>query len=403
MGKIPATLNRTWGNMKPILRRIVIVLVISVVVALILFYVMRDKPVSVVVQVVDSGRVEATVANTRSGTVKACRRARLAPATGGQIRELLVHEGDRVEAGQVLLVLWNEDLKAEVNLAESEGATSRANAEEACFLAEEAQRDADRLVRLRKQDLVSEADFDKAVTNAKARRANCEAARASVKMSAARIKFARAMLDHTILRAPFAGTVAEVSGELGEFVTPSPIGVATLPAVDLIDTSCLYVSAPIDEVDATAIRTGMEARITLDAFPKTNFKGLVRRIAPYVLEVEKQARTVEVETVFADLPGNENLLPGYSADVEIVLDLRDNVLRIPTEAILEGNRVLVCRRADGLIEERIIEQGLSNWQFTEVVSGLEAGELIVTSVDREGVKPGVRAEPESLPKGRVVQ
>ena len=403
MGKMPATLNRTLGNMKPMLRRIVIVLVISVVVALILFYVMRDKPVSVVVQVVDSGRVEATVANTRSGTVKACRRARLAPAIGGQIRELSVHEGDRVEAGQVLLVLWNEDLAAEVKLAESEGATRRASAEEACFLAEEAQRDADRLVRLRKKDLVSEADFDKAVTNAKARRANCEAARASVKMSAARIKFARAMLDHTILRAPFAGTVAEVNGELGEFITPSPTGVATLPAVDLIDTSCLYVSAPIDEVDATSIRTGMEARITLDAFPKTNFKGLVRRIAPYVLEVEKQARTVEVETVFANLSGNKNLLPGYSADVEIVLDLRDDVLRIPTEAILEGNRVLVCRRADGLIEERIIEQGLSNWQFTEVVSGLEAGELVVTSVDREGVKPGVRAEPESIPEGRAAQ
>jgi HlyD family secretion protein len=403
MGKISATLNRTWGNMKPILRRIVIVLVIFVVAALILFYVMRDRPVSVVVQVVDSGRVEATVANTRSGTVKACRRARLAPAIGGQIRELSVHEGDRVEAGQVLLVLWNEDLAAEVKLAESEGATSRANAEEACFLAEEAQRDADRLVRLRKKDLVSEADFDKAVTNAKARRANCEAARARVKMSAARIKFARAMLDHTILRAPFAGTVAEVNGELGEFITPSPTGVATLPAVDLIDTSCLYVSAPIDEVDATSIRTGMEARITLDAFPKTNFKGLVRRIAPYVLEVEKQARTVEVETVFANLAVNKNLLPGYSADVEIVLDLRDDVLRIPTEAILEGNRVLVCRRADGLIEERIIEQGLSNWQFTEVVSGLEAGDLVVTSVDREGVKPGVRAEPESMPKGKAVQ
>jgi len=402
MGKILATLNRTRGNMKPILRRIVIVLVISVVAALILFYVVRDKPVLVVVQVVDSGRVEATVANTRSGTVKACRRARLAPAIGGQIHELSVHEGDRVEAGQVLLVLRNEDLEAEVKLAESEGATRRANAEEACFLAEVAQRDADRLVRLRKQDLVSEADFDKAVTNANARRANCEAAQASVKMSAARIKFARAILGHTILKAPFAGTVAEVNGELGEFITPSPTGVATLPAVDLIDTSCLYVSAPIDEVDATAIRTGMEARITLDAFPKTNFKGLVRRIAPYVLEVEKQARTVEVETVFADLAGNENLLPGYSADVEIVLDVRDDVLRIPTEAILEGNRVLVCL-ADGLIEERIIEQGLSNWQFTEVVSGLEPGELVVTSVDREGVKPGVRAEPESIPKGRAAQ
>jgi HlyD family secretion protein len=381
--------------MKPLLRRIVIVIVILVLAALILLYVMRGKPVSVVVQVVDRGRVEATVANTRSGTVKACRRARLASAIGGQIHQLLVHEGDHVESGQVLLVLWNEDLEAEVKLAESEYATSRANAEEACFLAEEAQRDADRLVRLRKLDLVSEADFDKAITNAKARRASCEAARASVKMSDARIKFTRAMLDHTILRAPFAGTVAEVNGELGEFVTPSPTGIATLPAVDLIDTSCLYVSAPIDEVDATAIRTGMEARITLDAFPKTNFKGLVRRIAPYVLEVEKQARTVEVETVFADPPGNEDLLPGYSADVEIVLDVRGDVLRVPTEAVLEGNRVLVCR-ADGLIEERIIEQGLSNWQFTEVVSGLEPGELVVTSVDREGVKPGVYAEPESI-------
>lgn len=390
--------------MKPLLHRIVIIIVILVLLALILLYVMRDKPVSVVVRVVDSGRVEATVANTRSGTVKACRRARLAPAIGGQIHELAVHEGDRVESGQVLLVLQNEDLEAEVKLAESEGATSKANAEEACFLAEEAQRDADRLVRLRKLDLVSEADFDKAVTNAKARRASCEAARASVKMSAARIKFARAMLDHTILRAPFAGIVAEVNGELGEFITPSPTGVATLPAVDLIDISCLYVSAPIDEVDATAIRIGMEARITLDAFPKTNFKGQVRRIAPYVLELEKQARTVEVETVFVDLQqSNENLLPGYSADVEIVLDSREDVLRIPTEAVLEGNRVLVCCRSDGLIEERIIEPGISNWQFTEVVSGLEPGELIVTSVDREGVKPGVRAELESILKGSGTQ
>lgn len=81
--------------MKPLLHRIVIILVIFVLAALILLYVMRDKPVSVVVQVVDRGRVEATVANTRSGTVKACRRARLAPAIGGQIHELGVRGGSR--------------------------------------------------------------------------------------------------------------------------------------------------------------------------------------------------------------------------------------------------------------------------------------------------------------------
>jgi HlyD family secretion protein len=121
-----------------------------------------------------------------------------------------------------------------------------------------------------------------------------------------------------------------------------------------------------------------------------------------VLELEKQARTVEVETVFADLPGNNNLLPGYSADVEIMLDVRDDVLRIPTEAVLEGSRVLVSR-ADGVIEERTIETGLSNWQLTEVVSGLESGELVITSVDREGIKPGARARPESISRERAVQ
>ena len=77
---------------------------------------------------------------------------------------------------------------------------------------------------------------------------------------------ARAALDKTRLTAPFGGTVAEINGELGEFVTPSPIGVPTPPAVDLIDTTSLYVSAPIDEVDAPDIRADMAAHISLDAF-----------------------------------------------------------------------------------------------------------------------------------------
>jgi len=191
------------------------------------------------------------------------------------------------------------------------------------------------------------------------------------------------------VRAPFAGIVAEVTGEQGEYSTPSPPGIPTPPAIDLIDDACLYVTAPIDEVDAPRIQVGLPARIALDAFPGQHFAGRVRRIAPYVLEVEKQARTVEVEVVFTDPKAAKTLLVGYSADAEIILESRDQVLRVPAQALLDGNKVLVLH--NGMLEERRVELGLANWEFSEVRSGLKPGEQVVTSLELEGVTAGVPA------------
>jgi HlyD family secretion protein len=163
--------------------------------------------------------------------------------------------------------------------------------------------------------------------------------------------------------------------------------------VDLIDDSCLYVSAPIDEVDAAQLKVGMTGRVTLDAYRGRHFAGRVRRLAPYVLAVEKQARTVEVEVEF-DRPGDaKNLLVGYSADIEIVVTGRDQVVRIPTPALMPGNRVLLLG-PDGVLEQRTIDTGLANWEFTEVKAGLSAGDRVVTSLEREGVKAGAHALPE---------
>lgn len=375
-------------------RRILTLAIIIILVAGAFMFFSREKPVSVVVQKVERGPVESTVANTRAGTVKACRRAGLAPTTGGQIAKLLVHEGDQVKADQILLELWNDDLAAQLELAKSEATASTAQAEQACLVADEAERNAVRQQKLFNRQLTSEEKVDQAQTNAKAQHASCEAARATASVSKSRVAVAQATLDRTILRAPFAGTVAKINGELFEFVTPSPVGVITPPAVDLIDDSCLYISAPMDEVDAPAIKPGMDARISLDAFSGKSFPGIVQRIAPYVLEVEKQARTVDVETVFANPKDFNQMLPGYSADVEVILDAHKDALRIPSEAIMEGNRVLIYR-GDGLpLEERNIDTGLSNWKYTEIVSGLQAGEQIVTSIDREGVKAGVSAQAE---------
>ena len=279
---------------KKSIRLLATLVVLASIAAALYLWLGREKPVAVKVKQVQQGKVEDTVTNTRAGTIRACRRAGISPRVGGQIDRMPVKEGDRVEAGQLLMAFWNDDLSAQVKLAESEAISAAAKAEQTCVLAQVAEREARRLKQLKQQKLAAEEAVDKADGEARAQRAGCAAARATVQVGQAKLDVALAALDQTQLKAPFAGIVAEVNGEVGEFVTPSPVGIPTPPAVDLMDISCVYVSAPIDEVDAPGIRVDMPARIALDAFPKRTFMGRVRRIAPYVLDLEKQARTVDV-------------------------------------------------------------------------------------------------------------
>jgi len=364
--------------------------VVIAMAAVAIYWFTRPDPVEVRLATVERGLVESTVANTRAGTVKTCQRARISPALGGRIDKLPVEEGDHVEADELLLELWNEDLKARLRLAEREHASAMASRQQTCVRATVAAEEAARQLRLHKEGIASDERMRRVVAEGKAQRAACEAAHEAARVAEAQIDVVKAALDQTQLRAPFAGIVAEINGEVGEFVTPSPVGVPTPPTVDLIDPSCPYVSAPIDEVDAAALRQGMTARISLDAFADAAFPGRVRRIAPYVLDLEKQARTVDVEVDFVDPNAVGTLLIGYSADIEVVLDSRDDVLSIPTEALLEGHRVFLFD--GGRLEERDVESGLSNWRRTEVTSGLDEGAEIVLSVDREGVEDGARAE-----------
>jgi HlyD family secretion protein len=363
------------------------------------WYQSRPGPVKVRVHAAELGAVEETVSNTRAGTVKACRRAKLAPGVGGQIAALKVREGDRVKAGQVLLELWNHDLEAQRTLAEREAEAGDARARAACLNADNAAREAARQRKLQERRMASEEAIDRAVTGAQAGQADCEAARATARVAAARLGVVQADLERTRLTAPFDGVIAEVSGEVNEYVTPSPPGIPTPPAVDLIDDSCYYISAPIDEVDAAKVRLGLPARVTLDAFGERTFPGTVRRIAPYVLDQEKQARTVGVEVEIAAPPKDSPLLAGYSADVEIVAQRREGVLRIPTAAVRAGEpaSVLVLDAATGQIESREIAAGVANWEQTQVVSGLAIGDRVILSLDRAGVVAGARAVAEDQP------
>jgi HlyD family secretion protein len=171
------------------------------------------------------------------------------------------------------------------------------------------------------------------------------------------------------------------------------VGVATKPTLDLIDNTCIYIKAPIDEIDAPEVIAGLKSRITMDAFGQKEFPATVRRVAPYVLDLEKQARTVEIEAVF-DNP-QEFLLPGYSADITIIIDTSEATLSIPSQALMGGGFVYLIN-SDNSISKKEIEVGLSNWKHTEVLEGLTLEDEIVLSVDRLGLEDGVRVTIEAI-------
>jgi HlyD family secretion protein len=377
------------------MRRILIILLLITGIGATFWWFSRTQPIAVALVEVGLGKVESSVANTRAGSVEACLRTRLSPISGGRIAYLGVKKGDHVKKGQVLLRLWNDDQQAQSNLAQTQVASSKKRITEACAMADNAEREAGRMAKLRAKGFISEGGEEKARYEAQSRRAACEAASADVTQAQARVNLTKVEQDRTVLAAPFDGIVADIVGELGEYTTPSPPGVATPPAIDLIDDSCLYIEAPMDEVDAPKIRVGQPARVSLDALPGKPLTGHVKRVAPYVVAVEKQARTVDVEVSLDNADDNKQLLVGYSADVEIVLESHDKVLRIPTSTLLEGNKVLLYRPDTKKLEERIIKAGITNWEYTEILDGLKQGDRIVASLEREGVKAGISVTPET--------
>ena len=375
-------------------RSLILVIVLCILISAI-WYLKRPQPVSVIVKQVAHGDVEDIVSNTRAGTINACRRAKLSPAVGGQIALLPVAEGDKVKKDDLLLEIWNQDLQAEIELGHAKAKAAVAAAKAACLQSEVALRKADRLKQLKQTGAASVDVIDQAVTDALASKATCESAGADAVVAATQITVLQARLARTRLLAPFDGTVAEIHGELNEYVTPSPPGIPTPPVIDLINNDCFYVTAPIEEVDAARIRMGQQARISLDAFSGKSFTGKVRRIGSYVLDKEKQARTVEVEVAFSNPEDIRELLAGYSADVEIIQQAKPGVLRIPSNSIVDEDHVYVLNPDDQLLYKQKVVVGLANWDWTEVLSGLQEDARIVTSVDRDGVADGAPAIAET--------
>ena len=338
----------------------------------------REKPVPVTVRAVERGRVEETVTNSKAGTVRTRRRAQLSPDIGGRVMEITAREGDRVKAGQVLIRLSAGEQEAQLESSRRALDTARATERQACLGAAQSQRDLERTRKLASEQILSQDRLEQARMRAEADASGCAAARSAIRQAASGVDMGLATLARTSIVAPFDGVVADLHAEVGEFVAPSTPGVLLPAAVDLIDTDALYVSAPLDEVDVAKVSVGQPVRVTIDAYPGKGFPGHVSRVAPYVEDAREQSRTFDVEVELGPVAEGIRLLPGTTADV----------LRVPSYALLEGDKVLLVR-SDRLVAVPVVI-GLRNWEYAQVVSGVSEGDRVVVSLDRAEVKAGAR-------------
>jgi HlyD family secretion protein len=160
-----------------------------------------------------------------------------------------------------------------------------------------------------------------------------------------------------------------------------------------VEPKRLYIRSTIDEVDVRNLKVGQKVNIRLDAYPDKVFPGLLKRISPIVIGAKQETRTFEIWTYFEEKP--PFIKPGMSADVDVITDHLQNVLSVPTTALVEREgKKMIYLVQKGRANLKEVEIGLSNWNFTEVRKGLEEGEIIVENADAKGLKEGVGVKVE---------
>jgi RND family efflux transporter MFP subunit len=334
---------------------------------------------------------------TANGYVVARTRASVSAKLAGRIAELRVSEGSNVRRGEIIARLENADYQAQLGQAEAALATARADLAEARAERNVASREADRLRAMRGQNpgLVSDEEFEAKLSRVAQATARADGAAARIREAEANRGFARANLENTVIRAPFTGTVLRKEAEVGEVAAPSVGGGLTRGAVvTMADLTTLEVEVDVNEAYIARILKAQPARITLDAYPDTSFRGQVRQVVP---TADRQRATVQVKVSIVDR--DPRILPEMGARVDFLDTTKvaagtagPSRFRVPAAAVRELNgQSVVWLVRNGQLESRAVEAAPVSGGFREVRSGLAGGEMmLVGGVDEP--KAGMRVK-----------
>jgi RND family efflux transporter MFP subunit len=363
----------------------------------------RAVPVRTVVAtpISGAGAVAAGATSvTANGYVVARTRASVSAKLAGRIAALRVSEGSTLQRGEVIARLENADYQAQLAQADAALSTARAELLEARSERDVLSREEQRLrgIRAQNPELVSEQDIDAAASKTTQAAARAEAAEARIQSAQAGRRFAQANLENTVIRAPFTGTVLRKEAEVGEVVAPSVGGGLTRGAVvTMADLTTLEVEVDVNEAYIGRVRNRQPAKITLDAYPDTSFRGEVRQVVP---TADRQRATVQVKVSILDR--NPRILPEMGARVDFAGDTvrapagtaGPSRFRVPSAAVREMNgQPTVWLVRNGRLESRTVDAGPVSGGYREIRSGLAGGELLMID-GVENPRAGMRVKPQ---------
>lgn len=360
-------------------------------------------PVQVVIATASSSAGGATAGNasvTANGYVVARTRASVSSKVAGRLAFLGVSEGSFARKGDIIARLENADYRAAVAQAQAAIASARADSIEAAADRDQLEREAQRLrtIHAQNRELVAQQEVDQSESRAAQSAARAQAATARVGAALAGLRFAQANLDNTVIRAPFTGTVLRKDAEVGEVVAPSVGGGLTRGAVvTMADLTTLEVEVDVNEAYIARIGGRQPARITLDAYPDTGFRGAVRQVVP---TADRQRATVQVKVSITDR--DPRILPEMGARVDFLEPDTAHVpaagavapprIRVPAAAVRDENgQSVVWLVRQGRLERRAVQAGPVSGGFREIRSGLVGGELLLVG-GVETPRPGMRVK-----------
>jgi RND family efflux transporter MFP subunit len=341
-----------------------------------------EAPASVTTVAVQRGSVRDFVTSVAAGRVAAKQEVTLRAEVAAKVLKLHHRRGEPVKQGEPLVTYDAADLKSRVRVAEAAVQLARAQQLQAEQAAANIETNLSRTRRLRDSGAVPVAQVDDLEGQQKALTRATESARAGVGEALANVEVARTALSKAVVLAPFAGTVLTTSVEEGETAVPGA------PLLQLADMAALHVDAEIDEGDLGRIKVGMPVDVSFDAFPGERLRGTLEEIAPSVTRDLHGGRSVAIK---AALPPDERLRVGMSADVDIIVAVREDALFVPPNAVQgRGAERVVYVVQDGVAHKRTISVGISTWESVEIKSGLTQGEAVVTSLSTAAVTDGAR-------------
>ena len=376
----------------------------AVLVFAIVFFALRGSsvvPIQVVTVLASTpgaragGGGDGSVGVVANGYVVARTKAAVSAKIAGRLAFLAVSEGSVVRRGEVIARLDNADYSAAVSEAEAQVASARATLIEAESDRDQTQRDFARVrdIHAQNANLVSNQDVEAAQSKFRQAEARANAQSARVDAAAAGLRLAQANLENTYIRAPFTGTVLRKEAEVGEVVAPSVGGGLTRGAVvTMADLGTLEVEVDVNEAYIARVRGGQRARITLDAYPDTAFRGAVRQVVP---TADRQRATVQVKVAIHD--HDSRILPEMGAKVEFLEDAPVRAagaapapprLMVPAGAVRsEDGRAVVWIVRNGRVTRRDVDAGPVSGNLREIRSGLAGGEVLLAGgleTPREG-------------------